>query len=160
MTPALLQKIELLTLNRLELAEVLKLELSENPVLEEAAGAELTLEPTGDEGGSDSDDDPFAEIDVEYFFEEYCRIPVEVEYASEFRYRSPVINEGDILIAISQSGETADTLAAIKEAKKKGAKVLSIVNVVGSSIARSSDAGVYIHAGPEIGVASTKAFTS
>jgi len=96
----------------------------------------------------------------EYLIEEYCRIPVEVEYASEFRYRNPIIDEGDIVIAISQSGETADTLAALKEGKRKGATVLGIVNVVGSTIARETDGGVYIHAGPEIGVASTKAFTS
>jgi glutamine---fructose-6-phosphate transaminase (isomerizing) len=96
----------------------------------------------------------------EYIFEEYTRIPVEVEYASEFRYRNPIIKEGDIVIAISQSGETADTLAAVKLAKSKGAKVFGICNVVGSSIPRETDAGVYTHAGPEIGVASTKAFTS
>jgi len=96
----------------------------------------------------------------EYLLEEFTRIPVEVEYASEFRYRNPIINEGDILIAISQSGETADTLAAIKHAKACGATVIGICNVVGSSIARETDAGVYTHAGPEIGVASTKAFTA
>ncbi len=96
----------------------------------------------------------------EYLFENYAGIPVEVEYASEFRYRNPIIDKEDTVIFISQSGETADTLAALKEAKRKGALVLGIVNVVGSSIARASDAGVYIHAGPEIGVASTKAFTS
>jgi glucosamine--fructose-6-phosphate aminotransferase (isomerizing) len=96
----------------------------------------------------------------EYFFEEYTRIPVEVEYASEFRYRNPIIRKGDIVIAISQSGETADTLAAVKLAREKGAKVIGICNVVGSSIPRETDAGVYTHAGPEIGVASTKAFTS
>jgi len=96
----------------------------------------------------------------EYIFEEYTRIPVEVEYASEFRYRNPIINKGDIVIAISQSGETADTLAAIKLARAKGAKVIGICNVVGSSIPRETDAGVYTHAGPEIGVASTKAFTT
>jgi glucosamine--fructose-6-phosphate aminotransferase (isomerizing) len=96
----------------------------------------------------------------EYLFEEYTRIPVEVEYASEFRYRNPVIKKGDIVIAVSQSGETADTLAAIKMAKEKGAKVLGICNVVGSSIPRETHAGVYTHAGPEIGVASTKAFTT
>jgi glutamine---fructose-6-phosphate transaminase (isomerizing) len=95
----------------------------------------------------------------EYLFEDLARIPVEVEYASEFRYRNPIINENDIVIAISQSGETADTLAAIKLAKEKGALVLGICNVVGSSIPRETDAGVYTHAGPEIGVASTKAFT-
>jgi glucosamine--fructose-6-phosphate aminotransferase (isomerizing) len=96
----------------------------------------------------------------EYIFEEYTRIPTEVEYASEFRYRNPIINKGDIVIAISQSGETADTLAAVKLAKSKGAKVIGICNVVGSSIPRETDAGVYTHAGPEIGVASTKAFTT
>jgi glucosamine--fructose-6-phosphate aminotransferase (isomerizing) len=96
----------------------------------------------------------------EYIFEEYTRIPVEVEYASEFRYRDPIIKKGDIVIAISQSGETADTLAAVKLAKEKGAKVIGICNVVGSSIPRETDAGVYTHAGPEIGVASTKAFTT
>ncbi len=96
----------------------------------------------------------------EYIFEEYTRIPVEVEYASEFRYRDPIIKSGDIVIAISQSGETADTLAAIRIAREKGAKVIGICNVVGSSIPRETDAGVYTHAGPEIGVASTKAFTT
>jgi len=96
----------------------------------------------------------------EYIIEEIAGVPVEVDYASEFRYRHPIINEKTLMIVISQSGETADTLAALKEAKKKGAKVMGIVNVVGSSIARETDAGVYIHAGPEIGVASTKAFTS
>lgn len=96
----------------------------------------------------------------EYIIEELARIPVEVEYSSEFRYRNPVISEKDVIIAISQSGETADTLAAIELAKSKGATVLGICNVVGSSIARATHAGVYTHAGPEIGVASTKAFTS
>jgi glutamine---fructose-6-phosphate transaminase (isomerizing) len=97
---------------------------------------------------------------AEYIFEELCRINVEVEYASEFRYRNPVINKGDVIIAISQSGETADTLVAIENAKAKGALILGVVNVVGSSIARLSDAGAYTHAGPEIGVASTKACTA
>jgi glucosamine--fructose-6-phosphate aminotransferase (isomerizing) len=97
---------------------------------------------------------------AEYIFEDLARVPVEVEYASEFRYRNPVITENDVLIAISQSGETADTLAAIKLAKSKGAFVFGVCNVVGSSIARESDAGAYTHAGPEIGVASTKAFTT
>ncbi|BDD06327.1 glutamine--fructose-6-phosphate transaminase (isomerizing) [Aureibacter tunicatorum] len=97
---------------------------------------------------------------AEYMFEEFARIPVEVEYASEFRYRNPVIKEGDVVIAISQSGETADTLAAMEMAKERGAIVLGICNVVGSSIARVSHEGVYTHAGPEIGVASTKAFTA
>ncbi len=96
----------------------------------------------------------------EYLIEEYARIPVEVEYASEFRYRSPILNDGDLVIVISQSGETADTLAALREASSRGIKVLGITNVVGSTIARESNGGVYIHAGPEIGVASTKAFTS
>lgn len=96
----------------------------------------------------------------EYLFEELCRIPVEVEYSSEFRYRNPIIYPDDILIAVSQSGETADTLAAIEIAKQKGAFIYGICNVVGSSIARATDAGAYTHAGPEIGVASTKAFTA
>jgi glucosamine--fructose-6-phosphate aminotransferase (isomerizing) len=97
---------------------------------------------------------------AEYFFEEFCRIPVEVEYASEFRYRNPVIREGDVVIAISQSGETADTLAAIDLAKSRGAIIFGVCNVVGSSIPRATHAGAYTHAGPEIGVASTKAFTA
>lgn len=97
---------------------------------------------------------------AEYVFEELTRIPVEVEYASEFRYRNPIIKEGDVVIAISQSGETADTLAAIELAKSKGAIILGVCNVVGSSIARATHGGAYLHAGPEIGVASTKAFTS
>lgn len=96
----------------------------------------------------------------EYLFEELARIPVEVEYASEFRYRNPVVNEGDVIIAISQSGETADTLAAIELAKSKGATIFGVCNVVGSSIPRTTHAGSYTHAGPEIGVASTKAFTA
>jgi glucosamine--fructose-6-phosphate aminotransferase (isomerizing) len=96
----------------------------------------------------------------EYMLEEYAHIPVEVEYASEFRYRSPIIEPGTLCLVISQSGETIDTLEAMREAKRKGAKVLGITNVVGSTIARESECGVYIHAGPEIGVASTKAFTS
>ena len=97
---------------------------------------------------------------AEYIFEDWARIPVEVEYASEFRYRNPVITEKDVVIAISQSGETADTLAAIKLAKEKGAFVYGICNVVGSTISRTTDSGTYTHAGPEIGVASTKAFTT
>lgn len=97
---------------------------------------------------------------AEYLFEDLCRIPVEVEYASEFRYRNPIIYEDDIVIAISQSGETADTLAALEMAKQKGATILGICNVVGSSISRLTHAGAYTHAGPEIGVASTKAFTA
>ena len=97
---------------------------------------------------------------AEYWIEELCRVNVEVEYASEFRYRNPIITEDDVIIAISQSGETADTLVALENAKSKGATIFGIVNVVGSSIARISDAGIYTHAGPEIGVASTKAFTA
>lgn len=97
---------------------------------------------------------------AEYIIEEFTRIPVEVEYASEFRYRNPIINPGDVVIAISQSGETADSLAAIKLAKEKGAFVFGVCNVVGSSISRETHAGAYTHAGPEIGVASTKAFTT
>lgn len=97
---------------------------------------------------------------AEYIIEELCRIPVEVEYASEFRYRNPIINKGDVIFAISQSGETADTLVAIERAKEQGAIIFGILNVVGSSIARISHAGAYTHAGPEIGVASTKAFTA
>lgn len=96
----------------------------------------------------------------EYMLEQFCRIPTEVEYASEFRYRNPIIEKDDAIFFISQSGETADTLAAVREAKMKGALVLGICNAVGSSIARETNAGVYTHAGPEIGVASTKAFTS
>ncbi len=96
----------------------------------------------------------------EYLFESLAKVPVEVEYASEFRYKEQLIGEGDVMIVVSQSGETADTLAALREAKARGALVIGVVNVVGSSIARETDAGVYIHAGPEIGVASTKAFTA
>ncbi|MCX6264751.1 MAG: glutamine--fructose-6-phosphate transaminase (isomerizing), partial [Bacteroidetes bacterium] len=96
---------------------------------------------------------------AEYLIETFARIPVEVEYASEFRYRNPVIHAGDVIIAISQSGETADTLVALESAKAQGAFIFGVVNAVGSSIARLSDAGAYTHAGPEIGVASTKAFT-
>jgi len=96
----------------------------------------------------------------EYLIEELARIPVEVEYASEFRYRNPILEPGTVVIVVSQSGETADTLAAMREAKRRGARVLGVCNVVGSTIARESGGGVYIHAGPEIGVASTKAFTS
>jgi len=101
-----------------------------------------------------------AALIAEYIFEELCRIPVEVEYASEFRYRNPVVHSGDVIVAISQSGETADTIVAIEKAKENGAFILGVVNVVGSSIARISHAGAYTHAGPEIGVASTKAFTA
>jgi len=97
---------------------------------------------------------------AEYYFEDLARIPVEVEYASEFRYRNPIIRKGDVVIAVSQSGETADTLAALKMAKEQGAILLGIVNVVGSTISRITDGGSYTHAGPEIGVASTKAFTT
>jgi glucosamine--fructose-6-phosphate aminotransferase (isomerizing) len=96
----------------------------------------------------------------EYMLEELARVPVEVEYASEFRYRNPVVNDRTLVIGISQSGETADTLAAIREAKRRGARTLGLVNVVGSTIAREVDGGTYLHAGPEVGVASTKAFTS
>jgi len=96
----------------------------------------------------------------EYLFEELARIPVEVEYASEFRYRNPPIDQSTIVLAITQSGETADTLAAVRESKRKGHPTLAVCNVVGSSIAREAEGGVYLHAGPEIGVASTKAFTS
>ncbi len=96
----------------------------------------------------------------EYLLEEYARLPVEVEYASEFRYRNPILEDGTLVLVISQSGETIDTLAAMREAQRKGARALGVVNVVGSTIARESNGGVYIHAGPEIGVASTKAFTS
>lgn len=96
----------------------------------------------------------------EYLIEAFARIPVEVDYASEFRYRNPILREGDVMLVISQSGETADTLAAAREAKSKGIPVYGIVNTVGSTIARETDAGVYLHAGPEIGVASTKAFTA
>ncbi len=100
-----------------------------------------------------------AALVAEYMLEEYARIPVEVEYASEFRYRNPVIDEDTLFVAISQSGETADTLAAVREASRRGATTMGIVNVVGSTIARETDGGVYTHSGPEIGVASTKAFT-
>ena len=101
-----------------------------------------------------------AGLAAEYFIEELCRIPVEVEYASEFRYRNPIVDKEDVIIAISQSGETADTIVAIEKAKEQGALILGVVNVVGSSIARISHGGAYTHAGPEIGVASTKAFTA
>lgn len=101
-----------------------------------------------------------AALIAEYLFEDLARIPTEVEYASEFRYRNPIINQDDLIIALSQSGETADTLAAVKLAKEKGALIYGVVNAIGSSIARETDCGSYIHAGPEIGVASTKAFTS
>jgi glucosamine--fructose-6-phosphate aminotransferase (isomerizing) len=101
-----------------------------------------------------------AGLEAKYFFEEYAKVPTVVEYASEFRYRSPVIYENDLVIAISQSGETADTLAAVKLVKEKGATVFGVCNVVGSTISRLAHAGLYTHAGPEIGVASTKAFTA
>jgi glucosamine--fructose-6-phosphate aminotransferase (isomerizing) len=96
----------------------------------------------------------------EYYFEDFADLPVEVEQAAEFRYRNPIIQRGTLVLAISQSGETADTLAAVREAKQKGAIVISICNVVGSTIGRETGRGIYLHAGPEIGVASTKAFTS
>src|SRR6266567_1583540 len=96
----------------------------------------------------------------EYMLEDHARVPVEVEYASEFRYRNPIVDDGTAVLVISQSGETIDTLSAMREAQRKGARAYGVVNVVGSTIARDSDGGVYIHAGPEIGVASTKAFTS
>src|SRR6185295_14810163 len=96
----------------------------------------------------------------EYMLEELARIPTEVEYASEFRYRNPIVDERTLVIGISQSGETADTLAAIREAKRRGARTVGVVNVVGSTIAREVDGGIYLHAGPEVGVASTKAFSS
>jgi glucosamine--fructose-6-phosphate aminotransferase (isomerizing) len=96
----------------------------------------------------------------EFLFEHLARIPTETEYASEFRYRNPIIEDGTVVISISQSGETADTLAAVEQAKERGAAVLGIVNVVGSSVARATDSGIYLHVGPEIGVASTKAFTA
>jgi glucosamine--fructose-6-phosphate aminotransferase (isomerizing) len=96
----------------------------------------------------------------EYMLEEHARIPVDVEYASEFRYRNPVLEEGTLALAISQSGETADTMAALREAKQRGLSTMGVVNTVGSTIARYTDFGIYLHAGPEIGVASTKAFTS
>jgi glutamine---fructose-6-phosphate transaminase (isomerizing) len=101
-----------------------------------------------------------AALVAEYLFEEFARMPVEVEYASEFRYRNPPVDRNTIVIAVTQSGETADTLAAVRESKRKGHPTLAVCNVVGSSIAREADGGVYLHAGPEIGVASTKAFTS
>ncbi|MCA9256067.1 MAG: SIS domain-containing protein, partial [Phycisphaerales bacterium] len=94
----------------------------------------------------------------EYLFEELARIPTEVEYASEFRYRNPIMDPGTVVLAISQSGETADTLSALREAREKGSLALGVVNAVGSTIARETDAGVYLHVGPEIGVASTKAY--
>src|SRR6185312_6122868 len=96
----------------------------------------------------------------EMMLEEHARIPVETEYASEFRYRNPIVSDKTLCVVISQSGETADTLAAMREAKRRGARTLGLVNVVGSTIAREDDGGIYLHAGPEIGVASTKAFTS
>src|SRR5207245_648383 len=101
-----------------------------------------------------------AALVAEYLFEEFARMPVEVEYASEFRYRNPPIDRNTIIIAITQSGETADTLAALRESKRKGHPTLALCNVVGSSIARQADGGIYLRAGQEIGVASTKAFTN
>ena len=139
-------------------------------------GRLLDHEPTSKLGGLNLTDDELLAFDNivitacgtswhsaligEHMIEEMTRIPVEVEYASEFRYRNPIVNEKTLCIVISQSGETADTLAAMREAKRRGARTLGIVNVVGSTIAREADGGIYIHAGPEIGVASTKAFTS
>src|SRR5207237_9928308 len=95
----------------------------------------------------------------DYLMEDLAKVTTEATYASEFRYRNPLVEEGTVIVAISQSGETADTLAAVREAKEKGALALGVVNSVGSTIARETDAGIYLHAGPEIGVASTKAFT-
>jgi len=139
-------------------------------------GRLLTEEGTSKLGGLNMSDDDLLDIDDivitgcgtswhsaligEHMIEEFARIPVEVEYASEFRYRNPVVSDRTLCIVISQSGETADTLAAMREAKRRGARAIGLVNVVGSTIARESDGGIYLHAGPEIGVASTKAFTS
>jgi glutamine---fructose-6-phosphate transaminase (isomerizing) len=139
-------------------------------------GRLLPEEGTSKLGGLDMTDDELLKIDnivitacgtswhsaliAEHMLEELTRIPVEVEYASEFRYRNPIVNDRTLCIVISQSGETADTLAAMREAKKRGARTYGVVNVVGSTIARETDGGIYVHAGPEIGVASTKAFTS
>src|SRR5687767_11077687 len=139
-------------------------------------GRLLPEEGTSKLGGLNMSDDELLKIDnivitacgtswhsaliAEHMLEELTRIPVEVEYASEFRYRNPIVNNRTLCIVISQSGETADTLAAMREAKKRGARTYGVVNVVGSTIARETDGGIYVHAGPEIGVASTKAFTS
>jgi glucosamine--fructose-6-phosphate aminotransferase (isomerizing) len=153
-------------------------EIMEQPASVENTMRGRTLEPEGNArfGGLNISDEEIKNIERivitacgtswhagligEYMMEELARLPVEVEYASEYRYKYPVMTKNTLVIAISQSGETADTLAAMREAKKRGAKVLGIVNVVGSTIAREADGGIYIHAGPEIGVASTKAFTS
>jgi glucosamine--fructose-6-phosphate aminotransferase (isomerizing) len=139
-------------------------------------GRLLLEEGTAKLGGLNMSDDELLKIDNivitacgtswhsaligEHMLEELTRIPVEVEYASEFRYRNPIVNNRTLCIVISQSGETADTLAAMREAKNRGARTYGVVNVVGSTIARETDGGIYVHAGPEIGVASTKAFTS
>jgi len=139
-------------------------------------GRLLAEEGTAKLGGLNMSDDELMKIDNivitacgtswhsaligEHMLEELSRVPVEVEYASEFRYRNPIVNERSLCIVISQSGETADTLAAMREAKNRGARTYGVVNVVGSTIARETDGGIYVHAGPEIGVASTKAFTS
>ncbi|MEN8376108.1 MAG: glutamine--fructose-6-phosphate transaminase (isomerizing) [Gemmatimonadota bacterium] len=153
-------------------------EINEQPetLRQTMRGRLLTEEGTSRLGGVTLSDEELLEIDNiiitacgtswhaaligEYMLEDLARIPVEVEYASEFRYRNPVVKENTLVIAISQSGETADTLAAMREAKRRGARAMGIVNVVGSTIARETDFGIYLHAGPEIGVASTKAFTS
>jgi glutamine---fructose-6-phosphate transaminase (isomerizing) len=153
-------------------------EIFEQPhtVMQAIRGRVLEHDGTVKFGGLNLEDDELAAFDRiiicacgtswhsgligEYMLEELCRIPVDVEYASEFRYRKPIVNDRTLMLVISQSGETADTLAAMREAKQLGAKVLGIVNVVGSTIAREAHGGIYLHAGPEIGVASTKAFTS
>jgi glucosamine--fructose-6-phosphate aminotransferase (isomerizing) len=153
-------------------------EIFEQPhtIMQAIRGRVLEQDGTVKFGGLNLEDDELAAFDRiiicacgtswhsaligEYMLEEICRIPVDVEYASEFRYRSPIVDERTLMMVISQSGETADTLAAMREAKERGAKVLGIVNVVGSTIAREAHGGIYLHAGPEIGVASTKAFTS
>ena len=147
-----------------------------NSVANTLRGRSLEDEGTARLGGLNLSDDDLLDVDRviltacgtswhaaligEYLLEEYARVPCEVEYASEFRYRNPIVDEDTLVIGISQSGETADTLAALREARKRGARTIGIVNVVGSTIAREVDGGIYLHAGPEIGVASTKAFTS
>jgi glucosamine--fructose-6-phosphate aminotransferase (isomerizing) len=153
-------------------------EIMEQPisVANTLRGRSLEDEGTARLGGLNLSDDDLLDVDRviltacgtswhaaligEYLLEEYARVPCEVEYASEFRYRNPIVDEDTLVIGISQSGETADTLAALREASKRGARTIGIVNVVGSTIAREVDGGIYLHAGPEIGVASTKAFTS
>jgi glutamine---fructose-6-phosphate transaminase (isomerizing) len=153
-------------------------EIFEQPhtIMQAIRGRVLEEDGTVKFGGLNLEDDELAAFDriiicacgtswhsaliAEYMLEEICRIPVDVEYASEFRYRKPIVDDRTLMLVISQSGETADTLAAMREAKEHGAKVLGIVNVVGSTIAREAHGGIYLHAGPEIGVASTKAFTS